>query len=298
MLELIVSDMDGTLLNGQLQVHPDNIEAIMHTYSLGIPFIVATGRNFKEAQVVLDKAGIRCPIIGLNGAILFDRDGKVQYEIALNDSTARSIIQYGQNNGYYMEAMTAKNVYSNSKQHRLNYIADVIQQHSPDLSREEIEKRAVQAAVVTSVEYLDDLTDLIDQQGQHILKIVFIHEGGNQVLSPLAEELNNTYWDIATTSSFYSNLEVSATRANKGEAVASYCHAHGYHPENIMTIGDNLNDIQMIRLAGYSFAMGNAEEEVKQAAKYQTANNNEGGVAKAIQKALKLTHSESLWQFF
>ena len=108
MIQLIASDMDGTLLNGNMEIPQANIDAIMHTYSLGIPFIVCTGRNFEEAKIVLNEAGIRCPIIGLNGAIAFDRDGTVDYEIPLADKESLAILDRGRELGYYMEAMTSR----------------------------------------------------------------------------------------------------------------------------------------------------------------------------------------------
>ncbi|WP_198439972.1 Cof-type HAD-IIB family hydrolase [Aerococcus urinae] len=295
MLELIVSDMDGTLLDETMHIHPRNREAIMHTYQLGIPFIVATGRNFHEAKVLLDEAGIRCPIIGLNGAILFDREGEVEYEIDLDDQVAKEIIHYGHEHDYYMEAMTSKNVYSNSKHQRLHYIADMIQRMSPELSFEETLSRASQSNEVNSIEYIDDLTDLIEEEGQHILKLVFIHEKGPQVLHPIQQELSQRYDNIYITSSFKSNLEISAKTANKGGAVAKYCQAHGYNPKNIMAIGDNLNDLKMLEMAGYSFAMANADPAVKEIADYVTGPHNEGGVADAIYKALDLSQTNTQW---
>ncbi|KAA9219087.1 MULTISPECIES: Cof-type HAD-IIB family hydrolase [Aerococcus] len=296
MLELIVSDMDGTLLDGTMHIHPRNREAIMHTYQLGIPFIVATGRNFHEAKVLLDEAGIRCPIIGLNGAILFDREGEVEYEIDLDDQVAKEIIHYGLEHGYYMEAMTSKNVYSNSKHQRLHYIADMIQRMSPELSFEETLSRASQSNEVNSIEYIDDLTALIEEEGQHILKLVFIHEKGPQVLHPIQQELSQRYDNIYITSSFKSNLEISAKTANKGGAVAKYCQAHGYNPKNIMAIGDNLNDLKMLEMAGYSFAMANADPAVKEIADYVTGSHNEGGVADAIYKSLDLSQTNTQWE--
>lgn len=95
MIELIVSDMDGTLLDENMDIPQANIDAIMHTYNKGIPFVVCTGRNFTEAKVKLDEAGIRCPIIGLNGSILFDRNGKVEYEVDIDDQTALDILDKG-----------------------------------------------------------------------------------------------------------------------------------------------------------------------------------------------------------
>lgn len=292
MLELIVSDMDGTLLDSSIKVHPDNISTIMHTYSKGIPFIVCTGRNFTEAKVLLDEAGIRCPIIGLNGAILFDRDGNVEYEVGLPNDIAMKIIAKGEQYGYYTEAMTSKNVYSSSKADRIVAISELISKQNPELSPEECRQRATQSHEVKTIAYRDNLRDLITDEHQQILKITFLHPDGQKVLRPFGEELETELPGIYVTSSFTSNIEISHERATKGEAVLAYCREHGYHPEHILTVGDNYNDITMLEIAGYSFAMGNAEEAVKQTAKYETDTNYNGGVSKAIKKILTQTHNE------
>lgn len=292
MLELIVSDMDGTLLDSNIQVHPDNIQAIMDTYAQGIPFLVCTGRNFTEAKFLLEQAGLRCPIIGLNGAILFDREGNVEYEVGLPNDVAMEIIRIGEEKNYYMEAMTSKNVYSSSKADRIVAITELIHQTNPGLSYEECQQRATQSNEVKSIDYRDNLADLITEENQQILKITFLHPEGQKVLKAFGQELDDKLPGIYVTSSFSSNIEISHERATKGEAVLAYCREHGYHPENILTVGDNYNDITMLEVAGYSFAMGNAEDEVKASAKYETDTNYNGGVAKAIQKALSLSSQD------
>ena len=291
MLELIVSDMDGTLLDRNVHVHPQNAKMLMKTYNMGIPFIVSTGRNFTEAKALLDEAGIRCPIIGLNGAILFGRNGEVEYEVALPDETAKNIIKKGTAEGYYLEAMTSKNVYSSSKKARILGMTELIHRQNPDLSREECQQRATQSHEVNAIEYRDDLLDLIDKDHQNILKITVLHVDGQKVLNPLAEELKNEFKNIYTTSSFENNLEISRQGATKGDAVKKYCDDHGYNLENILTVGDNFNDVTMLEMAGYSYAMGNAEPGVKDVAKYETDTNYNAGVAKAIADALKRTQT-------
>ncbi|MGX7107431.1 Cof-type HAD-IIB family hydrolase [Hutsoniella sourekii] len=289
MLEFIASDMDGTLLDQTLEIPQENIDAIMHTYQLGIPFVVCTGRNFTEAKVPLDNAGIRCPIIGLNGAIQFDREGNVEFEIPIDDQVALELIDYGTKQGFYLEAMTSKNVYSSSKNDRIKLIAKLISEQNPDLSVDEISQRATQSHEVTSIDYREDLKKLITEEQQRIVKIVYISEEGRSAFESSWKEIEQEYEDLYVTSSFFYNLEISHKDATKGQAIKRYAKDHGYSLENTLTIGDNLNDLTMLEIAGYSYAMANAEEAVKKVAKFTTASNYEGGVAKAINKTLELT---------
>ncbi|AMB99800.1 haloacid dehalogenase [Aerococcus urinaehominis] len=291
MLEFIASDMDGTLLDQTLEIPQENIDAIKETYSLGIPFVVCTGRNFKEAKIPLDNAGIRCPIIGLNGAIQFDRDGQVEFEIALDDDQAKRILAMGYDRGFYLEAMTAENVYSSSREDRIKMIATLIVAQNPELSLEEASQRATQSHEVDSIEYRDNLADLIDKEGQKIVKITFVDPAGQPALAATWNDLEASYQDIYITSSFFYNMEVSHKTATKGEAIKRYAEAHGYNLDKTMTIGDNYNDVPMLEIAGYSYAMGNAEEGVFKHAKYRTESNRHAGVAKAIERSLAMTQT-------
>ncbi|PMC80508.1 Cof-type HAD-IIB family hydrolase [Aerococcus viridans] len=292
MIELIVSDMDGTLLDEHMDIPQENIDAIMHTYNKGIPFVVCTGRNFTEAKVKLDEAGIRCPIVGLNGSILFDRNGKVEYEVDIEDQTALDILDKGYEAGYYMEAMTSKNVYSSSREQRILAITELIHGMNPQMSLEEARTRATQSNEVTTIEYREDLRTLVTEEGQAIIKITFVDADPDNTIKPLAEEIGALYPDTHITSSFKYNIEINHADGTKGKAIEKYCQDHGYHIDNVVAVGDNFNDVSMLKAAGYSYAMANAEAEVKKHAKYETTSNYDDGVANAIYHALKLADSQ------
>ena len=292
MIELIVSDMDGTLLDENMDIPQANIDAIMHTYNKGIPFVVCTGRNFTEAKVKLDEAGIRCPIIGLNGSILFDRNGKVEYEVDIEDQTALDILDKGYEAGIYMEAMTSKNVYSSSLEQRILAITELIHEMNPEMSLEEARTRATQSNEVTTIDYRDDLRTLITEEGQAIIKITFVDADPENTIKPLAAELGDKYPDTHITSSFKYNIEINHADGTKGKAIEKYCQDHGYNINNVVAVVDNFNDVSMLHAAGYSFAMANAEPEVKSYAKYETTSNYDGGVANAIYQSLKLAEND------
>jgi 5-amino-6-(5-phospho-D-ribitylamino)uracil phosphatase len=80
------------------------------------------------------------------------------------------------------------------------------------------------------------------------------------------------------------NIEVNTKGINKAKGLEKVCEQHGIRMNQVMAVGDSLNDIAMIKEAGLGIAMGNAQEIVKKAAKWVTATNNEAGVATAIRK--------------
>lgn len=292
MIDLIVSDMDGTLLNGNMRIPKENRDAIMHTYQMGIPFIVCTGRNFGEAKPVLDEAGIRCPIIGLNGAVHFDRNGTINWATGISDADALGVFKVGEELGIYTEAMTIDHVYSSSKKNRILGLTELIYRMNPHMSKKEAEDRATQSNEVKNIIYRNDLKTLITEDNQEILKITFTDHKGPEGLAPLRAAIEEQFPDLVVTSSFKYNIEVTHKLATKGLALKKYCDLHGYQIENVLALGDNFNDVSMLQIAGYSFAMKNAEEGVKKEAKYETGTNNEAGVAHAIAKAIELAGYE------
>ena len=109
---------------------------------------------------------------------------------------------------------------------------------------------------------------------------------GPKVLGPAGMEVEELD-DLVVTSSALNNIEINHRLAQKGIAVARVAKERGIPAEQVMTIGDNLNDVSMIQWAGVSFAMGNAELELKEYAKYETATNLENGVGEAILRAIR-----------
>lgn len=99
----------------------------------------------------------------------------------------------------------------------------------------------------------------------------------NEVLKELKE-----YKELEITNSSPINIEVNALGINKAAALAKVSEKLGFTMENVMAMGDSLNDIAMIEKAGVGVAMGNAQDIVKETADWVTDVNTENGVAKAI----------------
>ena len=92
------------------------------------------------------------------------------------------------------------------------------------------------------------------------------------------------FYDVLESSE--GNLEFVLPHTTKGTAVEALANHWGYTPDEVMTIGDSENDLSMIRFAGASVAMGNARDNVKAAARYETTDNNNYGVARALYSAI------------
>ena len=98
-----------------------------------------------------------------------------------------------------------------------------------------------------------------------------------------SNELNKIS-NITLTSSWFDNFEICGRNVTKGNAVRRFAEGMNIKPDEIICIGDNLNDISMIDYAGLGVAMGNADEAVKKAADVVTSSNDEDGVGRVLEK--------------
>lgn len=285
MIKLIASDMDGTLLDSSMQISPENAAAIKQAEKQGVEFIVATGRNRSEALPALTQAGIECAMVTLNGAQVFDKTGTSLFTVAIEASVVTSILDLLDEKDIYYEVATDQGLFSQSQEQRIELFATHLGEVMPHLTH----KMAI-AMVASQLEHLPiHYVTSVRQRlaaGLEVLKIICFHKEEARVLGPVAKELEG-FGELSITSSGANNLEINHRDAQKGIAVAHLAHERKIPLEQIMTIGDNLNDISMIQMAGVSFAMGNAALEVKEYAKYITDTNIEDGVGKAILRALE-----------
>lgn len=128
--------------------------------------------------------------------------------------------------------------------------------------------------------------DELEENGVPVYKL-FLFTEDREMLAQIGKKLEPDR-EIAVASSFPTNLEITDVRAQKGPVLREYAGSLGYTMDEIMVLGDSLNDLSMISMDfGATVAMENADPEVKQAAKYITKSNEDLGVAYAIRELLK-----------
>ncbi|OTP10104.1 HAD superfamily hydrolase [Enterococcus sp. 10A9_DIV0425] len=285
MIKLIASDMDGTLLDAHMSISSQNKEAIQLAEDMGIEFMVATGRNYQEARAALDEAAIDCAMITLNGAQVFDKSGKSLFTVPIPHSQVMTVLDILDANKIYYEVATNQGLFSESQAKRIESFASSIASHLPHLTYKMAIAMASANLELLHITYIDSIRDLLKDESLEVLKIICFHMEGAHILGPVGKEISDL-GDLAVTSSGQNNLEVNHKNAQKGIAVAHVAHERGISLDEVMAIGDNFNDVSMLQTAGVSFAMGNAEIEVKDYAKYVTDINLESGVGKAILRAI------------
>lgn len=282
---MIASDMDGTLLTSHLSISELNKDAVLKAQEQGIEFMVATGRAYTEAKPPLEDAGIRCGMITGNGAQAFDADGNEIFTISIDKKIAKKVMVILRENGLYFELMTSKGVYSDSQPQRLENFATLLAENIPHITFKMAIAMASTHLNMLHINYTESYDELIESDDIEVLKVITFSDGGQEVLQPIAREIEKLD-DVHVTSSFPNNIEINHKEAQKGVAVKRLAEAKGIDLKEVMTIGDNFNDVSMLEVAGVSFAMGNAEDDVKKVAKYEAETNVNDGVGKAILRAI------------
>lgn len=285
MISIIASDMDGTLLNEEMQISSANANAIKQAQAAGVHFAVATGREYREAKPLLEAFGLSVPLITLNGAAIFDVDGKILDMVPITKTSTKLIMHQLEKAGLYYEITTNEGVVSNSRTRRIQTVSRLLETVNPDTPFKLAVAMSSARVELMDIRYVDDYQVLIDDAKIKILKLVAFAENGQKELKPVREAINEKV-DVAISSSFENNIEINSPRAQKGIAVQHFADGLNIPMSQVMTIGDNMNDASMLKVAGISYAMGNAIPEIKQLANHLTVTNNEDGVAKAILEQL------------
>ncbi|WP_062532466.1 Cof-type HAD-IIB family hydrolase [Jeotgalibaca dankookensis] len=285
MIQLIVSDMDGTLLDNKLAVSEGNQMAIQAAEENGIKFMVATGRGYTEAVPALTEAGISCPMISVNGAQTYDKNGQLIDSIGIDKKDIREILAFTKANGLYTELVMSSGVYSNDKLQYVETLTHLLKTTNPHTSYKMALVLALGRMDQFNMNYVDEYEEVLADDKDLALKVLVFSNQGQTELQSVRDEFG-TDSQLVITSSFFNNIEINHVDAQKGIALERVAKKLNIPMEKVMSIGDNFNDVSMLKRTGVSFAMANAEDGVKERAKYMTASNSEDGVAEAIYRCI------------
>lgn len=284
-MKLIATDLDGTLLNEEGKVSQKNAEAIKKATDFGIQVVVATGRSYEAASKPLQEVGITAPVICLNGANTYSKNKELLREAPLGRETAKDVQKHCEEENIYFELFTNEGVYSTSREKFIQVMIDILKSANPDMTEDEIRVGAERRFQNEEVQFIDHYATLFERDDLTVYKILAFSLDDKK-LKDLFINLDVNP-DLAITSSGEVNLEFNHPDAQKGIALEALAKSMGINMDEVMTLGDNFNDVSMLTMAGRGVAMGNAVEEIKALCKYTTKSNEEHGVAYAIEEMLK-----------
>jgi hypothetical protein len=283
---LIALDMDGTLLNEQGNISPENREAIIHAQSLGHMVMIATGRSYMDAERQLRLADLECPVVSLNGALVTLPDGSLVASQPLNKEDIIPALRWmNEVPELYYEVYTQDNVYVElDKRVRLEKLSELSDDEVPEevswLLTAMIKKQFQQAAV----SYVENMEDVWSKEENSIYKTLAFSL--NRELLKEASTRFAAIPGLIITASHVNNIEINHKEANKGTGVSLLAAHYGIPAGQVAVMGDSYNDLPMFERAGYKIAMENAAPLLKETADFITLSNSEHGVAAGIRHLL------------
>ena len=286
MYKLIAIDLDGTLLNSYGEISNKNKEAIKYALDKNINVILASGRDIQTMKKISFELGIDNYIVAGNGACIYDiqKDYNI-YESFLEKEKALNIIKICKENSIFLNIYTNQGIITES----INYNVKVFNNEN---SYRPNNKR-------TNIEIVDNIEEYMQMNDLKILKIIICDESRiifNNIIEKLknikgvevldVEHMSKKIIRIGTQEHKieYFYTEVTNKNTNKWTALKALAEKLNIKEEEIICIGDNINDYEMVKNAGVGVAMKNSALEKQNIADYITEDNNSDGVGNAIYK--------------
>lgn len=261
MFKVVVSDLDGTLLNKQHQVSARTRETLHTLVKRGIKFMVATGRHHVDVQGIRDTLGLDIFLITANGAVVHDKQDNCIYNQSLPSELAQQVVELPRHQDIRI------NLYQGDRW--------LVAQESPEL-----------LAFHQESGFGYQVVDPLRVDKQNINKIFFTAES-HEALLPLEASLLQRFGDaLAITFASADSLEVMPKGVNKGNAVQAVLAQNGLRLEETIAFGDGMNDLEMLSLVGRGVVMGNAHDRLMKALPDhdRTHSSDEDGVARYLER--------------
>lgn len=276
MKKILISDLDGTLLNSKHAIDEKNMESIKKWNLLNNVFVLATGRIYPAAKMYHDMLNLDTLLISSNGAVIHDKDGNIVKEHGIPFDIAKKIWDKNIELGNYVYIYSGHHIYGNG--------IDEIFKPYIDFHKKHGDKYKI-------VFHINDNFEEKDLDGK-IHKIAFIHRG-----SKAQEEITEFTKKFSSINVFRSApllIDIVSKNASKGIALEEVIKYYKIKIENTGAIGDNENDISMIEKSQYGIVMGNANNHIKNKGDYVTTDNDNFGFTNGIEWLLKQTNNKDI----
>ncbi len=270
---MIAIDFDGTLLCGKGTVTPRTRAAVHSALSAGMLICFATGRSWTECKAVVEAVDhYGAAVVGGGSMVVDTRDQRTLHRWLMPPELARQVCEFFEKKGQAALALQDKNGAG------VDYLTS---------GKIELSASSVRWISITGTRH-DRVPQLSAHPHEHTLRVSVVAPA--DVASQLVLELTETFGDriffhcINVMSEAMAVIEVFDRAVNKWEGVLRVAAEHGIEPQEIIAIGDDMNDLPMIQNAGLGVAMGNAPPQVRAAAKRVIGSNREEGLAQFLEE--------------
>ena len=258
MIKLIATDIDGTILIPEGQFTQEVKDCIKKLDNSGIKVVLVTGRMNAAAQLIAKELGLTSPVVSYQGGLIKE-DGKTLYERYLTENDAEAIIKWGKEENIHLNLYNDDTLYSETDCPEIQRYCN--NQHTNYVIKPFSEIKKDKVNKILAIDYNNpDRINLYEKE--------------------LPKRFPNLY--IVKSTPYF--LEFSNPEGSKYCAVKFLQKYWNLKEEEILTIGDQNNDIALLQAGGVKIAMGNATEELKQIADWVTDSVYENGFINAVKK--------------
>jgi len=257
-VSLVISDVDGTLLDEKKQLSQGAPAAVQRLYAAGIRFSLASARPPRMVHELIEALKVREPFACFNGAVVVGTDEKILREYPMKPADAQRVADWIRDQGFELWVWTSNDwlVTSAAGPHVAHHVRGM--------------GRAPTMLTTRDISHLD------------VLKLVGVSDNYDALAAAEKELVSAGMTSISATRSSSYYLDITAAEANKGAVVLALSELLSIPRDQIATIGDMITDTLMFRKSGISIAMGNAFDDVKALATYTTKSNDDDGFAYAM----------------
>ncbi len=283
MIKLVASDLDGTIIDKNNYIYENNLKAIEELNNNNMNFVICTGKTYPIIKQTCSKINASYGIFGNGNQIIDLKTGKEIYKNLLKKSEILDAIDIAKKHHLHVHVYTDKDVITEELLYLdlRNYKLQTYTKSEPSMK----------------FQIVDDIKKYILNHDVQVCKLVISSK--TSTAEAKAEILNKLDVSASTIRKFgnfkdyiidkeYEYIDVTPKNVNKNTALKILGDYLNIKTDEMLTIGDNLNDFDMVKDAGVGVAVANAYDELKQVANYTTVNPVEkGGFAEAIYKFIK-----------
>ncbi len=280
MIKLLASDLDGTIIDNDNHITNEDLQVIQKLNNADVNFAVCTGKTYSMTKHICSQLNPTYGIFGNGTQIVNLQTGEEIERNVVPNFKAIDCLKIAEKNNLHVHIYTEDKIIS---QQQLKYMA---------FRNYILYKNQVQFKVVESLE------TYIQEKHPNILKLVISGEKDlKNIKEQIEKEEDLTAIQIKKYQEYkdniinqeYEYLDIVPKHVTKYDAIQQLTHYLNIQNEEVMAVGDNINDIEMIKHSGVGVAIGDSYPEVKDVANYVTKNTvKNGGFAEAVYKFIQL----------
>ncbi len=259
MIKMVATDIDGTILNWDFEFSPEVIECIKKLTKNNIKVVLVTGRMHRAALKLAQKLELETPIVSYQGGLIKEQSGKTLYEKTMDVKYAKQVIKWAKENNVHINL----------------YMDDVLYVENDNIA---VKRYTGERFIPYEVCNFDEL------EIKNVNKILAIDFDDVERVTGWVDYLKQKLPELYIVKSTPYFCEISNPEAKKSCAVEFLSNYYGIKKEEILAIGDQNNDIELLKAGGVAVAMGNATDELKKHADFVTDTIDNNGFVKAVEK--------------